>query len=254
MKRRWIGIVAAALLALLGTLVLVGYVQAAKNKAVASERLVSVLVVDSKIDKGTASADIGGKVKQVAVPANVKVDGAVASLDELKDLSASVDLLPGEQVTKARFVSQGDAVRGEAPAGLLQVTVPLDPERALGGNIRTGDTVGVLLSFDPFDGENGQKTANTTHLELHKVLVTNVQLLSQGGTAIGGDNNNVPQGVTAVDAGKYLVTLALDAPAVEQVVFAGEHGFIWLSAEPKDANEGGTKIVTRGNVYTIGVQ
>jgi hypothetical protein len=60
--------------------------------------------------------------------------------------------------------------------------------------------------------------------------------------------------VTEASAGKYLVTLAIDAPAVEQVVFAGEHGFVWLSAEPTDANEGGTKIVTRANVYTIGIQ
>ena len=50
------------------------------------------------------------------------------------------------------------------------------------------------------------------------------------------------------------MTLAIDAPAVEQVVFAAEHGFVWLSAEPADATEGGTKIVTRGNVYTAGVQ
>ena len=49
--------------------------------------------------------------------------------------------------------------------------------------------------------------------------------------------------------GKLLVTLALDAPSVERVVFAAEHGTVWLSAEPSDAPEDGTKIVERGNVY-----
>jgi pilus assembly protein CpaB len=253
MKKRRTGIIAAVLLATLGTLLLVGYVQSAKDKALAGERLARVLVVDSKVDKGTAAADLGDKVHAVDVPAKVQVDGAVGDVGQLKDLYATVDLLPGEQVTKARFAAQGDATRNPVPAGLLQVTVALDPERALGGNLRVGDTVGVLLSFDPFDGENGTKTANTTHLELHKVLVSNVQLQSQD-SATGSNSDNGADGVAKAAQGKYLVTLAIDAPSVEQVVFAAEHGFVWLSAEPKDAPEGGTKIVNRGNVYTAGVQ
>ena len=253
MKKKRTGIVAAVLLATLGTLLLVGYVQSAKNKAAAGERLVKVLVLDSKVDKGTAAADLDGKVHTVDVPANVQVDGAVSDVDQLKDLYATVDLLPGEQVTRSRFASQGEATRNSVPAGLLQVTVALEPERALGGNVRVGDTVGVLLSFDPFDGENGQKTANTTHLELHKVLVSNVQLQSQDSAPSASDTGD-PAGVGKAVQGKYLVTLAIDAPSVEQVVFAAEHGFVWLSAEPKDAPEGGTKIVNRANVYTAGVQ
>ncbi|MGH9188690.1 MAG: hypothetical protein ACRD0Q_01435, partial [Acidimicrobiales bacterium] len=41
-----------------------------------------------------------------------------------------------------------------------------------------------------------------------------------------------------------LVTLALDGPAAERVVFAAEHGTVWLSYEPLGADEGGTKIIT----------
>lgn len=252
MKRRWVGVVAAFLLATLGTLVLVSYVQAAKDEAVADEQLVRVLVVTSRVGRGTAAADLDDQVRAVDVPARVRVEGAVADLTELADLHAAVELLPGEQVTRARFASQGDAARGEAPEGLLQVTVALDPERALGGNVRAGDTVAVLLSFEPFEAEDGKKTANTTHLELHKVAVTDVQLLAQGTAAPTGEP--AAPGVATAVQGRYLVTLAIDAPAVEQVVFAAEHGFVWLSNEPADANEGGTKIVTRGNVYTAGLQ
>jgi pilus assembly protein CpaB len=252
-RRKWIGIVAALLLATLGTLLLVGYVQAAKSEALSGEQLVRVLVVEEPIDKGMAAADVKDRVQVVDVPAKVRVEGAVGDLSELGGLYADVDLLPGEQLTRTRFASQGDAARGEAPAGLLQVTVALEPERALGGNVRAGDTVGALLSFDPFETDDGRKTANTTHLELHKVLVTNVQFQSLGGAAVALEEV-AAEGVDSAAQGKYLVTLAIDAPAVEQLVFAAEHGFVWLSAEPKDASEGGTKIVTRGNVYTVGVQ
>jgi pilus assembly protein CpaB len=258
-RSKGIRVVAALLLATLGTLVLVRYVETARAEAVAAEQLVDVLVVGTRIDKGTAAADIEGKVRRTQVPAKVRATDAVTEVSQLADLFTTVDLRPGEQVVRARFATAGTAARGEAPKGLLQVTVSLDPERALGGNIRPADTVGVLLSFDPFEGDDGRKTGNTTHLELHKVLVTDVQLEAQGGGMSRDDDKDKNKdkdkdAVATAKSGKYLVTLAIEAPAVEQVVFTAEHGFIWLSAEPKDAPEGGAKIVDRGNVYTTGVQ
>jgi pilus assembly protein CpaB len=254
MRSKGIRVVAALLLATLGTLVLVRYVETARAEAVADEQLVDVLVLGSRVDKGTAARDLENKVRKVQVPAKVRAADAVTEVKQLNDLYATVDLLPGEQLVRARFATAGSVGRGAAPPGLLQVTVSLDPERALGGNLRTGDTVGVLLSFDPFDNEEGKKTGNTTHLELHKVLVTDVQIEAEGGITRNDDKDKDKDAVATARSGKYLVTLAVDAPAVEQVVFTAEHGFVWLSAEPKDAPEGGTKIVTRGNVYTGGVQ
>jgi hypothetical protein len=46
-----------------------------------------------------------------------------------------------------------------------------------------------------------------------------------------------------------LVTLAMDAPSVERVVYGAEWGKLWLAAEPANAPQGGTKIVNAGNVY-----
>ena len=46
-----------------------------------------------------------------------------------------------------------------------------------------------------------------------------------------------------------LVTLALDTPAVEQVVFAAEFGHIWLTVEDAAASETGGRIVTLNQVY-----
>ena len=58
-------------------------------------------------------------------------------------------------------------------------------ERAVGGTLKAGDTVGVYLSFEPFDTNTPEadtatpaKTPNTTHLEFQQVLVTNVQATS----------------------------------------------------------------------------
>jgi pilus assembly protein CpaB len=251
MRRRVTGIVAALVLASLGTVMLVVYVQSARDEAVAGERMVDVLVVSDAIEKGTKAADIEGSVDSKQVPAKVKADGAVADLADLDDESvAAVDLVPGEQLVASRFVSRSEAARGDIPEGLQEVTVPLEPARALGGRITAGDTVGVFLSFDPFDiGNTGEKTPNVTHLELHKVTVTRVQLDDSGSSAGLGADDSEDGEVTDAPAGTFLVTLAVDAPSAERVVFAAEHGFVWLSAEPQDADEGGTSIIDRGNVY-----
>lgn len=252
MRRRVTGIVASLLLASLGTLLLVAYVQSARNEAVAGERMVDVLVVTDAIEKGTKAVDIEDLVTVRQVPAKVKADGAIDDVDDLNDdLVASVELVPGEQVVSTRFVTRQQAARGDVPEGLQEVTVPLEPARALGGRLTAGDTVGVFLSFDPFEiSREGDKTPNTTHLELHKVLVTGVQVENAQGLGADDAGAEDEEGrPSSAPTGTFLVTLAVDAPAAEKVVFAAEHGFVWLSAEPQDADESGTDIVTRGNVY-----
>ena len=55
------------------------------------------------------------------------------------------------------------------------------------------------------------------------------------------------EGTTPV--GKVLVTMALDGPSVERVVFAAEYGRLWLTSEPMDATEGGTVVQSLAEVY-----
>jgi len=225
------GIIASLVLAAVGTGLLVTYVRSAKDQAVRGERTVGVLVVTDTIPKGTKAEDIAGKVRTEQVPAKVVAQGAVGSIGPIAGRVAAVDLLPGEQLVQSRFGSVADANRLGVPAGLLQVTVALDAVRAMGGQVRGGDSVGILASFD--DPQN-------THLILQKVPVTDVR--DEQGAPVTAKAN------AAAPPGKMLVTLALDGPSVERVVFAAEHGRLWLSWEPKEANEGGTKVQTRAGV------
>ena len=139
------------------------------------------------------------------------------------------------------------------------MTVSLEPERALGGQLRPGDTVAVLASFEPFDisgdlGVDGQRmpdgsqSPNTTHVILHKIAVTGVQADEQSEDALTVDSGNEEEAAKAPTT-NLLVSLAVDAPSAERIVFAAEHGTLWLAAEPTTASESGTKIVTRGNEY-----
>ena len=254
MNRRLIGTLLALVLAALGTFVLLVYVRSADDRALAGEQIVEVYVVQERIAEGTAADDLEGLVDRAKIPVRLRADNSVEDLAPLSDMVATVDLEPGEQLLSTRFASPDDLeAQGavEVPEDLLEVTVSLAQERALGGKIKPGDTVGVLASFDPFEGADPPgddpppKTPNSTHLILHKVLVSDVS----GGTSATQSGDGQTQTNSGATAGNLMVTLALDAPSVERVVFAAEHGFVWLTNDPETAPEGRTQVQTRGTIY-----
>jgi pilus assembly protein CpaB len=229
-RQKLLGILASVALAGVGTALLVTYVRGAEHRALKGDQPVDVLVVTDTIPKGTRAEDVTAKVRQEQVPAKVAAKASVGDVAGLAGQVAVVDLLPGEQLLRTRFAAPASADLGVAP-GMLQVSVSLDAVRTIGGQVREGDSVGVLASFD--DPE-------TTHLIAHKVRVTSVR--AENGTAVKARPGE-PAGTE-----KYLVTLALDGPAVERVVFAAEHGRLWLSWEPKEASEAGTRIQNKAAV------
>jgi pilus assembly protein CpaB len=127
------------------------------------------------------------------------------------------------------------------PDGLQEISVLLEPQRAVGGRLVAGDTVGVFVSLTFEDG-----TA-TSHEVLHHVLVTQVQGAPAVPTGESGDPQTASSG--PAPSGSLLVTLALQAGDAETVVFGVEHGTLWLSLEPEGASTDGTEITHQGNVY-----
>jgi pilus assembly protein CpaB len=274
MNRKVIGLGLAIALAAAGTFVLVNYVRAAEDRVLAGEETVPVYIVSEAVRSGESAALLGNRITVEQVPAKVRASGSVTSLSQLEGQVAAVDLVPGEQLLASRFVTpevfeDQDAI--EVPAGLLEVSLSLEPERAGGGLLQPGDLVAVLASFDPFTVDEGfdesegefvlfsfadeqedqnarpQRTPNTTHVILHKVLVTSVQVERLPRETERADAEAT--GVELAPTGNLLVTLATTASDLEKVVFGAEHGSIWLAFEPADAPEGDTQIQTRLTVY-----
>jgi pilus assembly protein CpaB len=244
-RRRFLAAVAALLLLVVGTAVLVAYVHGADARALAGTRTVDVLVVDTVIPAGTAGSDIAGMVRSEPVPARVALPGRVTDLAALSGRVATVDLQPGEQLLAGRFARPGDLQAPgtvAVPAGMQEVSVLLEPQRAVGGRLQAGDTVGVVVSMSADSG------GGTTHAVLHHVLVTQIQ----GAPAAATDNKSDPQTAssgTPAPTQSLMVTLAVSAAQAEAVVFGVEHGTLWLTLEPKDAATDGTSVVTPTTIY-----
>lgn len=232
MRNKIVGIVASVAMAAVGTALLVLYVRGADDRVASAEGSVRVLVVSEAVPKGTKAEDLGAKVRLQDVPGAAAAAGALSSASSLGGQVTLVDMGPGDQVVATRFGPPALAESPGAPPGMLQVTVPIDVVRALGGRLRAGDMVGVVASFDDL---------GTSRMIVQKVKVTDVR--TQAGVA-------AEPGSTAVaPAGTILhVTLALDAPSVEKVVFAAEYGKLWLSAEPENAPPTPTKTQSKATV------
>ncbi len=248
MRRRLIAALVALVLAAAGAVVLLAYVRAADARALAGVQTVDVLVVDELVPEGTPAGELADLVRVERLPAKAAVAGGVTDLEQLTGRVATTDLQPGEQLLATRFAAPEDlAVPGTVapPPGASEVSVLLEPQRAVGGRLAAGDEIGVYVSMT-LENEAG-KTVGTTHATLHGALVTQVQGAPAPVDA-EGDTETASSGSAAPTA-SLLVTLALPARDAELVVFGMEHGTVWLTLEPEGADTGDTRIVTQGNVY-----
>jgi pilus assembly protein CpaB len=248
MSRRIIGVVAAVLLAALGTAVLVAFVKGAESRALAGEQTVDVLVVSESVARNTASTDLADMVVTTQVPAKVRAEGSVADLSDLDGKVTAVDLMPGEQLVASRFVTPAQLAEQsevEVPEGMQEVTISLEPQRAVGGQIAPGDTVGLVASLRPQEAD----AADATKMILQKVLVTNVQVEQLPSQPTEGEEGTDSQGPDLAPTGNLLITFAVDVPKVERIVFSAEFGTIWLTNQPGSADESGSEIRDGGNIY-----
>jgi pilus assembly protein CpaB len=239
LRRRLLAALAALVLAALGAVVLLAYVRGADDRALAGLQTVDVLVVDRPVPEGTPGEELAELVRTERLPARAAVPGAVTDLDELAGRVATVDLQPGEQLLAARFAAPEDlSVPGTVapPEGAAEVSLLLEPQRAVGGRLAAGDTVGVHVSLD-----------GRTDVVLSRVLVTQVQ--GAPVAVADGEGTDTASSGGAAPSASLMVTLGLRPEAVQAVVFGMEHGTVWLSLEPEGVDTSGTEVLTPANVY-----
>jgi pilus assembly protein CpaB len=243
MGKRVIGVVAAVLLAAVGTLSLVGYVRGAESRALAGQETVEVFVLDQEVPEDTPAEDLATLVSRERIPAKVRATDSVDDLETLEGMVTSVNLVPGEQLVSSRFATPAQLAEAsgvDVPEGLQEVTVSLEPQRAVGGAVRPGDVVGVLASFLWDDDPK-----NTTKMNHQQVLVTNVQVEQLPSTPEEGAEETPALAPT----GGLLITLAVDVEQAERIVFAAEHGTVWLTAQDEDTDQDGSTVRDPGNIY-----
>ncbi|MFC4137905.1 MULTISPECIES: Flp pilus assembly protein CpaB [unclassified Microbacterium] len=254
MKTRIIGAVLALVLAIVGAFFLITYVNNANARAQKGAELTEVYVVKTEIPRGTSGEAVKDFVVTDTVPKRNEVPDAVTDLADLDGLLASEKLLPGEQLSAARFVTpEGLAATGEIPVpkGMQKLSFTVPADRAVGGEIKAGDYIGLIGTADPDEPGDQEDVLNPqSHFAFHNVLVTRVQ----------GVSKPAKEGESAEQAAgsKIMLTIALSAPDAERWVWFTEgdneddemgHAQIWLTLENPDTDNSGTRWVTGANAW-----
>jgi pilus assembly protein CpaB len=239
-RSRIIAAVAAILLAIVGVVLLTGYVVGADQRAMAGMKTTSVLVVTGPVKAGTPAKDLADLVEPEVLPAKAVAPGALTSLEDVAGKVATADLVAGELVLADRFdapekAKDKDAV--EVPEDMQEISIMLESQRVVGSTITAGETVGVFTT----DPDNKQ-----THQTLHQALVTRVEV-GVAPSAAGAEAETDAEEGAGPKA--VVVTLALSAPDAETLVWSQEIGTIWLSREPEGTPRGGTRTVNEGVLF-----
>lgn len=266
--RKMVGILAAVVLGVVGVVLLSSYVQSARDEIREDEELLQVYVVSEGVAAGASVEEVIARSTLSEVPVRLVAEGAVDSLDDVPGSRITdAAMFPGEQVIVDRFVEPFQAVAADVPPGRQELTLRLDPERAVGGVISPGSKVGIVVSLDrdeaaaapegstdaTSEGEQqstAQPAGQMTSLVLQNVLVTNLQYTSPEDSAqamlvaAAGSEE-----VTFTATAPLLVTLALTSAQVEQVVFAAEFGTVYLTLEGQDVDEADASILAGLDVF-----
>lgn len=246
MKTRLLGGIVAVVLAIVGTLLLVTYVQAADARAQKDLQPVDVLVIQSQVPEGADLQQIRSAVKLASLPAASVPNGALKSLSGMEGKVAGAELMPGEALLGNRLVDPNSlAAPGSVPVpdGLQEVSVQLDAQRVVGGRLAAGDTVGVMVLL----GQPGQAESEASaQLVFHKVLVTSVQRATSRNTNTAQASSE--QANTQLPEGSFIVTLARSDVDATKIVYGAKYGDIWLTKEPAEAQESARVTIKKAEV------
>ncbi|GGH93185.1 Flp pilus assembly protein CpaB [Arthrobacter liuii] len=258
MKARLLGGIAALVIAISGTVLLITYVQSADARAMAGTETSEVFVVQAAVPAGTAVSDLGGSVAKKPLPKSALTADSVTDLNSLGSKVTAVALVPGEQLLSSRLVEKQSFLgpsRVAVPDGMQEISLKLPIERVVGGKISAGDTVGIFISLTESSTNGAGQTATQsagTQLTFHKVLVTATQL-SNGNPAqqdsTQKSDGSLSSGSNAQSDGIYLITVARNSVDAERLVYAAEFGKIYMSKEPTGATEGTTGVVDKTKVF-----
>lgn len=260
MKSRLLGGIAALVLAVIGTVLLVVYVQGADSRAAQGLEPVDVLVVKESVPAGTKAADLIKYVQSEAIPQSAVPDGALRSLDEQAGRVTSVDLEAGEQLLASRLVDPKELVPGTVPVpeGMEEVTLLLSPERILGGRLEAGDSVTVYTSFRAEDSMPADAPVpaevkgwkQSTGLLFHDVLITAVQKAAPDTKKPETtDSSGSADSKVEMPNGSAYVTVARSDADAAKLVFGAEFGTIWLAKQTDSSAKSDPPVTTFGGLY-----
>ena len=197
--------------ALLAAIILIVYLKNYRSSVKGSNATFSVLVAKNLIQKG-APGNLVASHQQFQVATFHKPEleiGAIRDPSALRDLVATHDIYPGQQLTLSDFAAAPpNTIQTQLTGSLRAISVPFDTSHGLTGEIQPGDHVDVYV-FENVQGPGGSQN-------WLKQLMQNALVLR---TATPGASSGT-------------VVLRANAVQAAEMAFAADTGKLWLVLRP----------------------
>ena len=218
MTRRLALLVAAILIAAIGTTMVFLYVKKADDRAIADQNPVTVLVAKTAIAAGTRVIDAAnaGAFQTKELPRSAVAPGALSSVDPVKEFVALTSVFPGQQLIAGMFGATAAVDASIAiPPGQIAVSFSFGDPNRVAGFVQPGSDVAIFLTSSLVGG------TQTTRILLPKATV-----IAVGPTTVTPPANAAQANSEALP--KALLTLALTQRQAEKLIFASGSGSLYL--------------------------
>jgi Flp pilus assembly protein CpaB len=246
MKGRGFVVVLALILATLATVGVFLYTNSVKEGATPLGEQVAVVVSKVDIPANTVLNDLikEDQFTVIQVPQVAVVEGAVTSVDQLRDKTNSLAILAGEQIPVARIQGEGTVPGGQLgiPEGHQAITVAVDAPRAVAGSIGIGDNLAIYATYRGFETPAGKKIPTFT-----SVLVPTAEVLAVYQPNYG-DTEGLSGPGAARGSGTITMTLALTPVDTQRMVFTMENATVWFALLSPDSHGSQLQKVTLAQV------
>jgi Flp pilus assembly protein CpaB len=214
-------LLAALLIALLAGASIMLYLNSYRDSLQAQGAMVTVLVANDTIPKGTAGSVVASKdlYTVTTIRESQLLEGAMSDPATLRDLVATREIFEGAQLTATDFGAGGDSLAAQLTDRQRIVSVPLDSAHGLIGGLEAGNRVDVYAGFNVIPlGGDGRPIEGGQARPMLRLILSDVQVLEIGEQASGAGTTNVSLGVDDIDAAK--------------LAFASDNGKLWLALRP----------------------
>lgn len=233
MNRRIAAVIAAVVLAIVGTLAVYRYGKSADSRAVASARPTTVVVTVKRVAAGTTWADAvkAGSVTTQKMPADSAPSTALSSVVNAPVGSQSVaqaDIAPGQIVMREAFgqqVSKTGAL--SIPKGNIAISVSVPANAVVANYVGPGSKVIIFVTAKLKSKDPRFKDSTGDDLLITRTVVRSSDVLATSGSAPttveGAKGTADPSSAPA-----ELVTLSLTQLDAERVILAQKAGELYL--------------------------
>jgi pilus assembly protein CpaB len=239
MERRRILVIAAALVAALGAILVFVYVRGADTRAEDQFQTTDVLVATQAIQSGETieAAEAAGKITKKAIANNSLLPDYQVDLTGLSGKVALTTVYPGEQIIASKFGATAAPTSAlQIPDDKIAISVNLTDTARVAGFVDPGSLVAIFLNGT--DASTGQAFT--------QVLLPKVTVIGVGSTTPVSTTTTDQSGAQTTEAlPRTLLTLAVDQGEAQKIMYAqgnGELAFALLPSDGKTSIKAGVRV------------